>query len=183
MMRPARNEDKQAWCDEYGPKTERKFCDWATQVLGVDVMPNPAKDQDPYTFDLLYDGKPADLKTVRTPFFMAEHLYGIDPQFAVTFNHKDGQRYREHYPSIRIVFDVKFDGGTLASSAMPEPVHVQPMHLVAIGTLDQVSRAITDSGFHRHDYQARVNDTEGNAKASWLLDVRKLTVLHHVDPR
>jgi hypothetical protein len=66
---------------------------------------------------------------------------------------------------------------------MEEPVHIQPMHLVAIGTLDEVGRAITDSGFHRHDYQARVNDTEGNAKTSWLLDVRKLTVLHHADPR
>lgn len=173
----ASNQDKRTWCMEYGPITERKFVAWATQTLGLDVCMNPAKNGDPYTYDLLLDRKPADLKTVRTPFYLARDLYGLDPQYTVTFNHKDGQRYRKNYPDISIMFDVVFDGSPHQMGC------VQPMRLVAVGTLNQVAQAITDSGYHRHGYQQRINDTQGNAKESWLLDVRRLSVLYEMDPR
>ena len=176
MTSPANNQDKQAWCDAFGAPTERKFVRWAVDTLGLKLRMNDAKADDPYTFDMYLGSWPADLKSVRTPFYMASALFGLDPQYTVTFNHKDGLRYREKYPTIRVIFDVMFDGKRHRMGV------VQPMRLVAVGTLDGVATAIRDSGLHKHPYRERVNDTSGNAKESWLLDVRRLTVLYERDP-
>lgn len=183
-MRPTSNEDKQAWCEEFGPKTETDFCRWAFLTLDMPVAINPAKRTDPYTFDLLYDGNPADLKTVRRPFYRADALYKLDPQYTVTFNHKDGKRYRELYPDIKVIFDVLWgEGMKYQPTPDSQPVTVEPMRLIAVGTLNEICEAIEGSGRHKHEYQARAFDQSGNAKESWLLDVRKLTVLHHADWR
>lgn len=183
-MRPVSNEDKRAWCEEFGLKTESEFCRWAFMSLDMPVAVNPAKRTDPYTFDLIYDGNPADLKTVRTPFYRAQALYKLDPQYTVTFNTKDGLRYRELYPDIKVLFDVQWGEGMKYQPRTDSlAVTVEPMRLVAVGTLPQIRQAIKDSGSCRHEYQARTFDQSGNAKESWLLDVRKLTVLHHSDCR
>ena len=183
-MRPVSNEDKRAWCEKFGPKTEADFCRWAFMTLDMPVAVNPAKRTDQYTFDLIYDGNPADLKTVRTPFYRADALYKLDPQYTVTFNRKDGQRYQELYPDIKVIFDVLWgEGMKYQPTPDSQPVTVEPMRLIAVGTLTEIWKAIEESGRHRHEYQARVCDQSGNAKESWLLDVRKLTVLHHADCR
>lgn len=180
------NEDKQAWCEAYGTDREARWADWARKNLDMDVTVNPDKVADKFTFDLLFNGKPADLKTVRTPFYLAQQMFGLDPQYTVTFNDKDAKRYRELYPDITVIFDVWFDSSTYQRPG-EEPIFIQPMHLVAYGPLDgdrrSVSRAIVDSGYHRHHYNARAFDTAGNAKSSWLLDVRKLYIVLDEDPR
>jgi hypothetical protein len=55
-------------------------------ALGCKGELNPAKQLDPYAPDLVVEGHLADLRCQRTPFFKVQELYGIDPQFAVTFN-------------------------------------------------------------------------------------------------
>jgi hypothetical protein len=184
MMRPS-NEDKRAWCDAYGIDVEARWADWARQNLDMDVVVNPDKVADKFTFDLLYNGKPADLKSVRTPFYLAQQMFGLDPQYTVTFNDKDGKRYRELYPDITVIFDIFFDASTYGKPG-EETIYIQPMHMVALGQLDGergINRAIVDSGYHRHAYNARVFDTAGNAKTSWLLDARKLWVILDEDWR
>jgi hypothetical protein len=163
-------EDKSLWCerandDELAFSVQRLF------NLKIAGFINLNKLEDKYTHDL-YIQLQADLKSVRTPLFKSMELYGIDPQYAVTFNLKDGQRYRKLYPNIVVLFDVKWDltekeiGGWLYK--------VNPMHETYAGFLDDIVRAIKKSGNKKIEYQRRANDTAGNAKASWVFDVRGL---------
>jgi hypothetical protein len=178
MSRPKDNQDKQAWCDTYGVTQESAWCEWARDALTLDVSVNPGKASDKFTFDLLLCGKPADLKTVRTPLYLAQRMFGIDPQYAVTFNHKDGTRYRSLYPEITVIFDVAWDGTPYFASS-GDRFSVRPMRMVALGSLDELAGAVRDSGSQSIAYRERVNDTKGNARESWVLDVRGLNVILH----
>jgi len=46
----------------------------------------------------------ADHKTQDTSFFLSKERYGINPQYAVSFNEKDYLRYTSLYPGIDIYF-------------------------------------------------------------------------------
>lgn len=163
-------EDKQHWCDA-AEADERAFAVNRLFQLGLSGSVNVEKRSNPYTHDLFVQW-PSDLKNIRTPLFKAQELYGIDPQYAVTFNVKDGERYRSLYPNIVVIFDVKWEelsreiGGTL--------YQVEPMHVTYAGLLDDISNAVKAGGSKRIEYQKRVDDTLGNAKASWVFDVRLL---------
>lgn len=180
MSRPKDNQDKRAWCDTYGVAQESAWCEWARDALTLDVRINPAKDEDKFTFDLLLDGKPADLKTVRTPLYLARPMFGLDPQYAVTFNHKDGTRYRSLYPDITVIFDVAWDGTPYVAQD-GERFTVRPMRLVALGSLDEVAHAVKEAGSKTLTYKSRMFDTNGNAKESWVFDVRGLEIIRQED--
>jgi len=96
-------EDKQWWVIEWRRK-ETLFVDEVCPRLGLKARINPAKKHDPFAPDIVVQGVLADLKCQQTPFFKAGELYGIDPQFAVTFNQKDHLRYNERYPDIVIYY-------------------------------------------------------------------------------
>lgn len=164
-------EFKQAWCLR-GEMDEEHFVEHRLPELGLTGMRNPEKQFSPYPPDLIVEGMLSDLKAQSTPFFTVGRRYKIDPQYAVTFNVKDEQYYRERYPKVVVFFDVLW-----TKTANPYGVTVEPMHHTWCGTLDQVMAAVRDSGGHRHDYLRRVNDTQGNAKDSWVLDVRRLLFL------
>ena len=172
-------EDKVAWCGA-AEVQERAFAVGRLFTLGLSGAINTAKRHDPFTHDLFVNF-PADLKSVRTPLFKARELYGIDPQFAVTFNLKDGERYASQYPNIVVVFDVDWKetskeiGGTVFS--------VDPMHVTYAGFLDDIRSAITADGGKRIDYSRRVDDTAGNAKSSWVFDIRRLHKLTDPDEK
>ena len=51
---------------------------------------------------------------------------------------------------------------------------IDPMHSTYWGLLSHIADAIAASGDQKHTYQRRVDDTDGNAKWSWVFDVRKL---------
>jgi hypothetical protein len=143
-------QDKQAWC-EAGALAETKI---AGPLLprGGALMLNPAKRYDKYTHDLFIT-LPSDLKTIRTRFNTA-HRYGIDPRSAITLNVKDIERYAEHYPNIVLVFDVDFGD----------------YKRFCYSHLREIQRAIKAGAAKLHTYRERVNDTQGNAKASYVLD-------------
>ena len=163
-------EDKKAWCDK-GAMEERMFAVGRLFDLGVTGEVNLEKKEDPYTHDLFVRFQ-ADLKSVRTPLFRAKELYGIDPQFAVTFNLKDGTRYATKYPNIIVMFDIDWQetskniGGVVYT--------VTPMRETFLGFLDDIRKAISLDGNKRIDYHRRVDDEQGNARSSWVFDVRRL---------
>ena len=163
-------ENKQEWCD-YGDDAERMFAAGRLFQLGLGGHINPQKKTNPYVHDL-YVQFPSDLKTVRTPLFKSMELYGIDPQYAVTFNHKDAERYKELYPNIIVIFDVLWKDCTKEMGGVK--YQVADMHLTVAGFLTDIRNAVIKSGSHRIDYARRVEDTNGNAKSSWVFDARHL---------
>jgi hypothetical protein len=163
-------EDKQAWCD-YGDDAERHFVAGRLFDLGLGGHINPEKKTNPYVHDMFVQF-PSDLKTVRTPLFKSMELYGIDPQYAVTFNHKDAERYKELYPNIVVIFDIWWKNCALNIGG--QDYAVKDMHFTVAGFLSDIRNAIVKSGSHRIDYTRRVGDTNGNAKFSWVLDARHL---------
>ena len=153
-------EDKQAWCD-YGDTAERTFAASRLLEIGLGGHINPQKKTNPYVHDL-YVQFPSDLKTVRTPLFKSMELYGIDPQYAVTYNHKDATRYTEMYPNIIVIFDIPWKD---CSKNFDGVVYTVPdLHLTVAGFLYDLRNAIIKSGSKRIDYAKRVDDTSGNAK-------------------
>lgn len=159
-------EDKAAWC-EAGAKAEVEFAR-RLRKFGFSGGINIEKDDDPFAHDLFVT-VPSDLKTVRTPLFMARELYGLDPQYTVTFNVKDGQRYAKLYPNILVIFDVKWDVTEWNDKK------VEPMHRTYAGFLSDIRRAIKAAGVQKIRYQRRISDTGGNAKESFVFDVRLLS--------
>jgi len=97
-------EDRMAWYAQ-AHIHEQQFVDTRLPALGMVGIINPAKATDVFAHDLMLTMQ-ADLKSVRTPLFKARELFGIDPQYAVTFNVKDWNRYTDLYPNIVVVFDV-----------------------------------------------------------------------------
>lgn len=163
-------EDKLAWCNK-ATADERAFSVERLFNLGLVGHINLAKKEDPYTHDLFIQFQ-ADLKSVCTPLFKAQELYGIDPQYAVTFNLKDGNRYAELYPKIVVIFDVNWK--ELSKEINGNKYFVQPMHETYAGFLRDIGLAIRACGNKKIEYQRRLDDTSGNAKSSWVFDVRKL---------
>jgi hypothetical protein len=149
---PTNNEDKQAWCS-YGAELEKQF---ASKMFtsSVGIVKNPAKTTDPYTHDL-FALFPSDLKSIRTPFRTA-HRYGFDPEYAITINEKDVRRYTNKYPNIVLLLDIDY-----------------PSYKgVRIATIYRLNKFINSGKAKRHEYMFRVDDSSGNAKVSYIFDLR-----------
>ena len=168
--------NKQAWCEEYGEKIERSFCVDRLYDIGLTGFINLEKKKNIYAHDM-FTVFQSDLKTVRTPFFKAWEKFEIDPQYAVTINMKDMQRYKELYPNIVVVFDVLWDEKICKKFIEGVEYGVKPMHKTYAGFIQDIRAAVIAGGNKKVEYQGRVNDTGGNAKASYVFDVRKLQQL------
>lgn len=167
-------EDKTLWTSR-ALAEERDFVENIAPRLGIEVAINPAKRNDPFAPDLMMpDGRLADLKKQTTPFFTSAR-YAVPPQYAVTFNRKDYLRYKELYPGIIIVFWVKWER---ASYPPKNPtVTIQKMEGVWMKPFADLARIIEQGKLPLHRYQRRVNDTAGNARDSYVLDVRRLELV------
>lgn len=172
---PVDTEDKLAWC-ESGQQFETAFVTGRLFELGVAGFLNPEKRTNPYVHDLFVQF-PADLKTVRTPLFKAMELFGIDPQYAVTFNIKDAIRYKGLYPNIVVIFDVRWEGDSCSMRIDGQDYSVEPMNRTYSGFLRDIHNAVVKGGRKKIEYKNRVNDVEGNAKESYVFDVRELHLL------
>ena len=170
-------EDKQAWC-RVGEELEDVFAASRLPQFGLTGGINDDKLYDKYTHDLNIMF-PSDLKSVRTPLFKAQDLYGIDPQYAVTFNVKDATRYTKLYPNIVVVFDV--DWQTTSMVIGSTSYEVLPMHRTWAGFLKDIASAIKASGCRQISYARRTEDAAGNAKSSWVFDVRNLHEMKELD--
>lgn len=161
-------QNKGFWC-EHGLSKELVFVEKIGCKMGVIL--NPEKEMSPYVPDLLqtHNNQIADLKTQNTPLFQAQERYGIPPQFAVTFNLKDYERYSRLYKDIAIFFCVEWLATSFTSSAGKQ-TSVQPMKGVWWTELARIHELIKAAPIH--SYRQRVNDTKGNAKASYVFDLR-----------
>lgn len=154
MTAPINNEDKLAWC-KHGDALEKEFVMQAFDS-GVSVIRNPAKAHDPYTHDLLAVFQ-SDLKSIGTPFRTADR-YGFDPAYAITINEKDIDRYAERYPNIVLFLNIDY-----------------PSYKgVRMATLYRLQKFIEHGRAKKHEYIHRTGDTQGNAKASYIFDLRWL---------
>jgi hypothetical protein len=166
---PADPQDKKAYV-KFGVKKEKEFIAFFDQHIepGGCII-NPKKETDPYAPDIILYGELADLKTQLTPFFTSAR-YKMDPQYTVTFNKKDVERYDDLYPHIQIVFWIDWQ------TAEWKTIKVPPVHGVYLATFKQVRDMTMNAPLH--EYKDRKADQQGNARSSYLLDVRKFTQLY-----
>ena len=161
-MEGVRNDDKQKWC-EHGRELEDEFV-LRQRFVDVLIGINPDKDSNPFTYDMRID-LPCDLKSTKTPWRKAQEMFGIDPRYAVSINQKDLRRYARLYLNIVIVFDVDYPDYRATHWA----------------TLDMFRIMLEGGDMALHQYGARIDDTQGNAKASYVFDVSKLPRLRGYD--
>lgn len=162
-------EDKGSWVVA-GAGMEVDFVEKVVPFLGLDIRIHPDKRENPYSIDLYdYDNdRPADLKTQETPFFMAARKYpgfGYDPQYTVTFNHKDYVRYKGLYPDCDIYYYVSW------KQTENYGVKIEPMTGVWVAAFQDMQELIESGKVALHAYQYRKGD-QVNAKDSYLFDLR-----------
>ena len=148
-------EDKKSWC-EAGSLAEKDFV--ATNKLeGWGISMNPTKHKDPYTHDFM-GIVPMDLKSIREPWRKSQELFGIPSKYAVSINKKDIVRYANLYPNIIVLLDVEWAG-------------------VYMLTMSRAKSLISNGKAKKHDYKNRRHDKQGNAKTSYIFDIRELDEL------
>lgn len=106
-------------------KGELSEIDWVQKIaplLGLNAIINPAKTDNVYAPDLIVNGRIADLKHKRVPFYSAGFLYAINPQYAVTFKVEDFKRYIRDYPDIDIYFWVDWKCKKLGRLTLVKPM-------------------------------------------------------------
>lgn len=164
-VNPRDLQNKSIWC-KHGERIELAFVRKFGKELGIAI--NPQKHHDPYAPDLVKGKQLGDLKAQNTPFFKADKLYGIDPSYAIVFNRKDLERYRKLYSDIQLYFwvewhAVKFEMGSFVC----EVAYLSGVYEIPFQKLYALTLAAPE-----HFYQQRLNDHAGNAKSSFVLDLR-----------
>lgn len=163
-------QDKSWWL-EAGLRREVGFVETIAPGLGLTAIINPAKEHDPYAPDLMVNGGLADLKCQTTPFFRAESFYGVPVRYAVTFNRVDCQRYAEQHPDIDLVWWVHWDQ-TIMRFRDGSTVRTAPLAGVWIVPFQAVAAGIDADNYTLHEYIHRRGDMRGNARDSYVLDLR-----------
>jgi hypothetical protein len=146
------NEDKKSWC-QAGELAEKDFVA-TNKLVGWGLAVNPNKHDDIYTHDLV-GMVPMDLKSIREPWRKSQQLFGIPSDYAISINLKDLRRYAELYPNIIIILDVEWSG-------------------IYMMTVARAKTLITNGKAVKHEYKNRKDDTKGNAKVSYVFDLRDL---------
>lgn len=151
---------------EFGDSKEREFIDEISPKLPLDVVMNPTKDSDPTVIDFVCEttNTLADLKTRRTPFFTANKTYGLDPQYAVTFNTDAFARYSRANENVLLLFWVMWEETTGYG------VEVENMHGVWAVSVNTVKKWVENGRAPQHTYQNRSRNDE-HSTASYLLSV------------
>lgn len=161
-------QDKLYWC-ELGETKEKAFVRRFGSDFAYEI--NPAKSKDRYALDLISSksGKLTDLKSQHTPFFTAGSKYNIDPNYAVVFNVKDKVRYEAYYPNIDVLYYVNWVAiKALIYGRLYEVAPFEAIYQISFGELLTIlSRSPI------HTYRERVGDRLGNAKESYIFDIRE----------
>jgi len=167
LVTPSDLQNKSLWCRE-GEKIEEAFVSKYGDDLNVGI--NPEKAINRYAPDLVFipEDSFVDLKTQNTPFFKAKKLFGIDPSFAVVFNRKDYERYGEKYPGIDILFWVEWHSVRFEMGSFKQEVeYINGVWKISFKELAKLCETAPE-----HSYQQRRFDRLGNAKSSFVLDIR-----------
>ncbi len=165
IVTPTDLQNKKLWCKE-GEKIEEAFATKYGNQLGVAI--NPEKSTNPYAPDLIKDSDFADLKTQNTPFFKARKLYNIDPSYAVVFNRKDAVRYWKLYKNIIIYFWIEWHSVKFVMGNFEQEVK----YINGVWSIKFIDLVSLLKVAPEHHYQQRISDKKGNAKSSFVLDIR-----------
>jgi hypothetical protein len=160
-------QDKGKWCRKGEALEEAFLAEYgAKQKLRL----NPKKSTDPTAIDFVFGkGMPADLKTQNTPFFKAEELYGISPQYAVTFNLKDAEYYWKKYRKVLLYFWVDWMATAIEFSG-GRRIEVKPMSGVWGIRFMNLTELLGAKNLHT--YAQRKGDKGGNARDSYVVDLQ-----------
>lgn len=167
--KPADTELKKPWL-RLGEQREETFLTTVAPKVGLSAREHPAKATDPTALDLLVAGTPADLKTQETPFFTAKKQYDLPPQYVVTFNRNDYQRYRQK-PAVDIYVWVRWQDELSGWGT-----EVEEMEGVWRTGVAQIEATVEAEQAPLHQYKRRQGDQE-NANASYLLALRAMDCL------
>jgi hypothetical protein len=174
-------EDTEAWYG-LGEQRERQFIKEVAPLLGLKAEINPAKACDKTAPDLLVNGKIAELKTEETPFFTARQKYGIDPQYAVSFNLGDYLSYKDKYPTMNVYFWVNWKRLEWQHPQSHLIFQVQPMFGVYRANVAAIAKQIEAGTQRLHAYKRRIADLR-NERHSYGLDVRHFERLCEFNPQ
>ncbi len=141
-----------------GLSKEEVFVEKFGKSLGVII--NPEKKNNPTLPDLIHQEHYADLKCQNTPLFYAQRNYGVDPQFAVTFNLKDAFNYGSFgndYPDMTIFFWVEWLVGKMSTSY--NNYEVSPMEGVWKASFEQINKIRLRSPIHWYNQRDKFKET------------------------
>ena len=160
-------QDKSVWCKD-GENIEQGFIDKYGSKL--QLVLNPEKEINPYAPDLLRtnDKRTADLKTQNTPFFKAGEFYDIDPPYAIVFNIKDSVRYSDKYPDIIIYFWVNW----MVERFVMNEKEIFAKKISGVWMIEFKNALQLIKSAPIHEYIQRRYDMKGNAKGSYVFDLR-----------
>lgn len=169
---PPSPQNKDAWL-EIGTDFETEFVENIAPTLGLDAQINPEKEEDVSSIDLVVDGRLTDLKRQTTPFFTAQQKFGIDPQYTVTFNTNDYERYKKKlkkHGSIDILFWVSW------TEEQRFNIQVDQMDGIWKVSMAEIILMVEQENAESHEY---INRSKGsrNATESYGLDLRRMTQL------
>jgi len=148
-------EDKKSWCHA-GFLAEQDFVA-TNKLIGWGISMNPNKHEDPYTHDFV-GIVPIDLKSIRESWRKSLELFGIPSMYAISINTKDLIRYSTLYPNIIVLLDVEWSG-------------------IYMLTMPRAKALVSSGKAVKHEYKNRKDDAKGNAKTSYIFDLRDLDKL------
>ena len=174
-MRVLDTENKLAWCVA-GEIDEIYFVNQVAPDYGLNLSINPEKDKNKYATDFVVNNAnfDADLKHIQTPFFKSG-VYGYNPSYTVTLNHKDYLRYSNKYApewssrGMVILFWVQWEKQSKYGVTVDPVEGLWSLRISELDTLVRSGRA------RCHEYQKRQDGAGSNAKSSWLIDLRLCT--------
>ena len=159
----ADTEDKTWWIG-WGNKKEQDFlllCAREGILPGIAASPG-SRFYPEYT----YQGRYLDLKAESTPFFLAQKHYGVDSNFAVSLNKSDVLDCTYKYQKCQLVFWVQW------ASEIKYGVAVETRHEIRFLSYERMRELVSHAPVHV--YQKRIDDKKGNAKESYILDLRDM---------
>ena len=159
----ADTEDKTWWIG-WGNQKEQDFLSLCARE---GILPGIAASSGPRFYpEYTYQSRYLDLKTVETPFFLAQKHYGVDSNFAVSLNKPDVLDCTYKYPKCQLVFWIQW------ASEIKYGVEVETRHEIRFLPYERMRELVSHAPVHV--YQKRIDDNKGNAKESYILDLRDM---------
>jgi len=177
-------EDKRWWLAR-GEGLEQQSLDLCrTKGVLRGLIPNPARaDSTAFLPEFIWQGSPLDVKAQRQPFFESYHRFGVPPRYAITINLQDATDVRLKYPACRLAIWVNWtatrylridDGNRILADIRIEQLN-------GIWLLDPEGLELLAGEAQRqgmtHEYARRTTDRRENARSSYVVDVRRLTMI------
>lgn len=166
-------ENKELWYS-HALKWEKYFCDKIAPLFDIKAIINPEKEDNPTAIDLIIKSKKeeilTELKPQFTPFFMSKELYKIENNFAFAFNVKDYEEYKQLNNDEYIIFWLYWI--YQKKEINNKKYRIIPMCGLWACKIKTLIKFIDNNNIPVHEYKRRIDDIKGNAKNSFIFDVR-----------